>query len=193
MPAPSSTLHPALWNVLSGPHQQPSSCDWLPAPTSHLAVWNALIHRDPRTVAPTSQENTQKSKPQSALTEFLTIMQTSTMGHYYDLFLLRQKQRAHVPLLLLRLGSVRSLSMCNTCCTTNPVVTLPLFQTPIFWPSGSRQSLATCWHTSGGAQRRIWQHAACPGAGSLVAVTQSPRRETSSEGATTERWLVRRD
>lgn len=149
----SSMLHLALWNVLSLVLSNRLLLDWLPSTTSHLAVWNALTQRDPRTVSPTSQENTSELK--APLT-------AGGISCYYANINNRS---------LLRFFPFKTKSTSSSCCcwtpsglcwpvtpaarqlgghTFTPLSHAAAFQTPIFCLSGTSQSLATCWHTSGG-------------------------------------------
>lgn len=71
------TLHLALWNVLSGPHHQPSSCDWLPR--FHFPPCSVECSNPPRSTDSCCHlpgKIPRNQSPQSALTEFLAIMQT---------------------------------------------------------------------------------------------------------------------
>lgn len=58
---------------------------------------------------------------------------------------------------------------------------------PIRYQSGPGNLLASLWRT----EITIWQHAACPVAGSLVAVTQCPERDILL--GLGQRWPVLRD
>lgn len=147
---PCCTLHCGMSSLV------PSNrlvLDWLSSPASHLAVWNVLLHRDPWTVAPTSQENISELKgpftPDRTSCSYANINNRSL----FRCFPLKTKAttssrcccsppalRWHVTPAARRLRGHASTSLSHAA----------TFQTPIFWASGSSQSLATCWHTSGG-------------------------------------------
>lgn len=156
--------------------------DWLPSPTSHLAVWNVLIHRDTWTVAPIPRKILQMPKLRLPLT--ISIMQISTIGLQVIMsffsFLLRQKQQPHPSAAGVRWAFVDTSHLLHndSLATLSPATFQGANLLPVRDPSGSGNPLVHLWR----AQMRICQHAARPVAGSLVAVTQSPRERHPLRG-----------
>lgn len=166
--------------------------DWLPSPTSHLAVWNVLIHRDTRTVAPIPRKIFQMPKPHLPLTIscYYANINNRSSSHYELFFSFKTKATT---------SSQCRWSPLGHCWHVPPAAQrLPrhtLTHNLLRRQSSARQEPVRVWQPAGppleGSDENLPTRclSSCRQPGGCHPVAQ---RETSSQGMT-QRWLVLRD